>query len=56
MFRVTNVVVPPFLDPNDVLNDAEEKVVHECLLRVGRFVKDHRLLLKPHFQDKVDFL
>lgn len=43
---------PSILDPKDVLNDAEERVLHACLERLGTDVKHRRLLIKPHFQDK----
>ena len=52
LYKLNEFKAPPYLDPNDVLNNDEEKVVHDCLTRMGVFVKDHRLLLKPHFQDK----
>jgi len=43
---------PSILDPKDVLNDAEEQVLIDCLQRLGTDVKHRRLLIKPHFQDK----
>ena len=43
---------PSILDPKDVLNDAEERVLHACLERLGIDVKHRRILIKPHFQDK----
>mmetsp|Transcript_34381 Transcript_34381/g.25451 ORF Transcript_34381/g.25451 Transcript_34381/m.25451 type:complete len:124 (+) Transcript_34381:578-949(+) len=43
---------PSILDPKDVLTDAEERVLHDCLVRMGTEVKFRRLLLKPFFQDK----
>ena len=53
LFKLSGFEAPPYLDPLDVLDPAEERVVHDCLTRMGVFVKDRRLLLKPHFQDKV---
>lgn len=44
--------VPTIIDPDDVLNDAEEKSLEDCLQRIGVEVKNRRLLLKPFFQDK----
>jgi Ca2+-binding EF-hand superfamily protein len=35
-----------------VLDDDEEKVLDNCLSRVGTDVKYRRLLIKPFFQDK----
>ena len=43
---------PSILDPKDVLNEAEERVLIACLERLGTDVKHRRLLIKPHFQDK----
>lgn len=40
------------IDPDDVLNDAEEKVLEACLVRLGTETRNRRLLLKPFFQDK----
>jgi Ca2+-binding EF-hand superfamily protein len=40
------------IDPDDVLNDAEEDVLEECLVRIGTETRNRRLLLKPFFQDK----
>jgi len=44
---------PSILDPQDVLNNAEEQVLESCLRRIGTETKNRRLLLKPFFQDKV---
>lgn len=46
-FEPTNLI-----DPLDVLNDEEEKVLEACLVRLGTETKNRRLLLKPFFQDK----
>ena len=40
---------PSILDPKNVLDDDEEKVLHDCLTRVGTDVKFRRLLIKPFF-------
>jgi len=40
---------PSILDPKDVLNDQEERVLVACLERLGTDVKHRRLLIKPHF-------
>ena len=40
---------PSILDPKDVLNDQEEKHLHDALTRIGTEVKFKRLLLKPFF-------
>ena len=43
---------PSILDPKDVLNEAEERILVDCLTRLGTDVAHRRLLIKPHFQDK----
>lgn len=43
---------PSILDPQDVLNDTEEKQLDACLSRLGVEVKNKRLVIKPFFQDK----
>lgn len=43
---------PSILDPQDVLNDTEEKQLEACLSRLGVEVKNKRLVIKPFFQDK----
>ena len=43
---------PSILDPKDVLNDYEEKQLHDTLIRLGTEVRHKRLLIKPFFQDK----
>lgn len=48
----TEFKVPSILDPQDVLNDSEERVLESCLQRLGTEIKHRRLLLKPYFQDK----
>ena len=40
---------PSILDPKDVLNSAEERVLSAVLHRLGVDVKHRRLLIKPHF-------
>ncbi len=40
---------PSILDPKDVLNDAEERVLHVTLERIGVQIRHRRLLLKPFF-------
>ncbi len=40
---------PSILDPKDVLNNEEEKILHNTLIRIGTEVKHRRLLLKPFF-------
>ena len=40
---------PSILDPKDVLNDAEERVLHAALQRLGVDVAHRRLLIKPYF-------
>ena len=44
--------VPAYVDPRDVLNDDEERIVHACLQRIGYAVFVRRLHIKPFFQDK----
>jgi hypothetical protein len=40
---------PSILDPKNVLNDDEEKCLHDCMVRLGTQVRHHRLLIKPFF-------
>jgi len=40
---------PSILDPKDVLDEAEERKLVDCLVRLGTDVKHRRLLIKPHF-------
>lgn len=40
---------PSILDPKDVLNEAEEQELGECMKRIGLDVKLRRLLIKPFF-------
>lgn len=48
------VYIPPFfLDPKDELTHEEEDNLHKFMIRLGEVVRKHRILLKPHFQDKV---
>jgi hypothetical protein len=44
--------IPSLIDPEDVLTDAEEQVLENCLINIGTETKNRRLLLKPFFQDK----
>ena len=47
------VYIPPFfLDPKDELTPEEEDNLHKFMIRLGEVVRKHRILLKPHFQDK----
>ena len=50
--KLTEFKAPSILDPKDVLNDQEEQVLEACLQRLGWFVKNRRLLIKPFMQDK----
>lgn len=43
---------PSILDPKHQLSDEEEQVLDACLQRLGWFVRNKRLLIKPFFQDK----
>lgn len=43
---------PSILDPKDVLNNDEERILNDILVRLGTIVKFKRLLIKPFFQDK----
>jgi hypothetical protein len=43
---------PSILDPKDVLNEQEERILHDLLIRIGTQVNHRRLLIKPFFQDK----
>lgn len=47
--RLTDFKAPSILDPKDVLNEEEERVLHACLTRLGIDVKHRRLLIKPFF-------
>lgn len=40
---------PSILDPKDVLNANEERILINTLERLGTDVKHRRLLIKPHF-------
>jgi len=46
---VTTHNAPSILDPKDVLNDAEERVLIACLERLATDVKHRRLMIKPYF-------
>lgn len=50
--RLDTWKAPSILDPKDVLDEAEERVLVACLERLGTDVRHRRLLIKPHFQDK----
>ena len=43
---------PSILDPKNQLTNGEEQVLDACLQRLGWFVRNKRLLIKPFFQDK----
>jgi len=43
---------PSILDPKSVLSAEEEEVLESCLQRLGWYVRNRRLLIKPFFQDK----
>jgi len=47
--RLQEFKAPSILDPKDVLNNDEERVLDNCLSRVGTDVRYRRLLLKPFF-------
>jgi len=47
--KVEEFKAPSILDPKDVLNNDEEKQLHDALTRLGTEVKYKRLLLKPFF-------
>ena len=50
--KISEFKAPSILDPKDVLNTDEEKILDACLQRIGLEVKLKRLLIKPFFQDK----
>ena len=50
--KVSEFKAPSILDPKDVLNTEEEKILDACLQRIGEEVRLKRLLIKPFFQDK----
>ncbi len=43
---------PSILDPKHQLSSEEEQVLDACMQRLGWFVRNKRLLIKPFFQDK----
>ena len=43
---------PSILDPKHVLSAHEEEALDACMQRLGWFVRNKRLLIKPFFQDK----
>ena len=45
-------IAPSILDPKDLLTADEEKELYQTLLQLGTYVQQHRLLIKPFFQDK----
>lgn len=47
--RLTAFNAPSILDPKDILNEEEERILHSCLTRLGIDVKHRRLLIKPFF-------
>ena len=50
--KITEFKAPSILDPKDVLNTDEERILDACLQRIGQEVRLKRLLIKPFFQDK----
>ncbi len=50
--KLTEFKAPSILDPKDVLNDEEEMILHDLLIRIGIQIAHRRLLIKPFFQDK----
>lgn len=50
--KISEFKAPSILDPKDILNIEEEKILDACLQRIGLEVKLKRLLIKPFFQDK----
>jgi Ca2+-binding EF-hand superfamily protein len=50
--KVEEFKTPSLIDPDDVLTDSEEKVLEDCLTRIGTETRNRRLMLKPFFQDK----
>ena len=50
--KVQEFKAPSILDPKDVLNNDEERILDACLQRIGLEVRLKRLLIKPFFQDK----
>ena len=50
--KVTEYKIPTLIDPDDVLTDAEEVVLENCLTRIGTETRNRRLLIKPFIQDK----
>lgn len=53
MAKPEEYIPPFFLDPKDELTPEEEDKLHKFMIRLGDVIKKHRILLKPHFQDKV---
>ena len=51
--KVQNYGITSVLDPDDVLNTAEEGELEKCLQRLGELVKKRKLHIKPMFQAKV---
>ena len=50
--KIIEFKAPSILDPKNVLTKEEEQVLDACLERLGWFVRNKRLLIKPFFQDK----
>lgn len=44
--------VTNYLDPKDVLTQAEEQELENCLIRLGHQIFTRRIYMKPFFQDK----
>ena len=50
--RTQEFHAPSILDPKHVLSRDEEEILDGCMQRLGWFVRNKRLLIKPFFQDK----
>lgn len=50
--RVQSFTAPSILDPKDYLSGDEESALDQLMQRLGTHVANHRLLIKPFFQDK----
>lgn len=47
--RLSEWRAPSILDPLNVLDENEERALHDCLTRLGTDVRHRRLLIKPMF-------
>jgi Ca2+-binding EF-hand superfamily protein len=50
--RVQTFTAPSILDPKDYLSRDEDQALDQLMQRLGTHVANHRLLMKPFFQDK----